>query len=57
MLMAPTLPFAPGPAAPRPLRFCTLGAALVHVGALQVTPSSGVLFALLVRLAHSPGWR
>jgi DNA-binding SARP family transcriptional activator len=37
------------------LRFCTLGAALVQVGAVQVTPASGILFSLLVRLAHAPG--
>ncbi|MBU6367336.1 MAG: AAA family ATPase [Gemmatimonadetes bacterium] len=54
--MSPVPPYASGrPAVAARLRFCTLGAALVHVGGVQVTPSSGVLFALLVRLAHSPG--
>lgn len=54
--MSPVPPFASGrPVSAVRLRFCTLGAALVHVGGVQVTPSSGVLFALLVRLAHSPG--
>jgi DNA-binding SARP family transcriptional activator len=37
------------------LRFCTLGAALVEVGRVSVTPASGLLFSLLVRLAHTPG--
>jgi DNA-binding SARP family transcriptional activator len=37
------------------LRFCTLGAALVEVGRVAVTPASGLLFSLLVRLAHTPG--
>jgi DNA-binding SARP family transcriptional activator len=37
------------------LRFCTLGTALVQVGAAQITPASGILFSLLVRLAHAPG--
>ncbi len=37
------------------VRLCTLGAALVQVGAAQITPASGILFSLLVRLAHAPG--
>ena len=28
---------------------------MVQVGAVQVTPASGILFSLLVRLAHAPG--